>query len=127
MKKNKNELEKILNEIRKKILILETLEIKPNYSELSRKYKLDRRTIKKYKDGYFKNKEIKNRKSVLESLKEEIREKLELPGATITGVYQYFNKDKNICTYSNFYKYVQKQKLKPKKKPKANLRFETEL
>ena len=127
MKKNKNELEKILNEIRKEILILETLEIKPNYSELSRKYKLDRRTIKKYKDGYFKNKEIKNRKSVLESLKEEIREKLELPGATITGVYQYFNKDKNICTYSNFYKYVQKQKLKPKKKPKANLRFETEL
>lgn len=127
MKKNKNELEKELNEIRKEILILETLEIKPNFSELSRKYKLDRRTIKKYKDGYFKNKEIKNRKSVLEPIKDEIKEKLELPGATIVGVYQYFNKDKTICTYSNFYKYVQKNELKPKRKQKANLRFETDL
>ena len=106
---------------------METLGIKPNFSELSRKYKLDRRTIKKYRDGYFKNKEIKNRKSVLEPIKEEIKEKLELPGTTITGVYQYFNKDKKICTYSNFYKYVQKLELKPKKTPKANLRFETDL
>ena len=127
MKKTKNELEKKLNEIRKEILILETLEIKPNFSELSRKYNLDRRTIKKYKDGYFKNKEIKNRKSVLEPIRDEIKEKLELPGATIVGVYQYFNKDKNICTYSNFYKYVQKYELKPKRKQKANLRFETDL
>ena len=127
MKKTKNELEEKLNEVRKEILILETLGIKPNFSELSRKYKLDRRTIKKYRDGYFKNKEIKNRKSVLEPIKEEIKEKLELPGTTITGVYQYFNKDKKICTYSNFYKYVQKLELKPKKTPKANLRFETDL
>lgn len=127
MRKNKNELEEKINKVRSDILILETLKIKPNYSELSRIYKIDRRTIEKYKDGYSKNKETKNRKSKLEPLKDEIKEKLELPGATITGVYQYFNKDEKLCTYSNFYKFVKKFELKPKKKAKANLRFETDL
>ena len=51
MKRNKDELEKELNKIKKEVLILETLGIKPNYSELSRLYGIDRRTIKKYKNG----------------------------------------------------------------------------
>lgn len=127
MRKSISELEEKLNKVRSDILVLETLGIKPNYSELSRIYNVDRRTIQKYKDGYSKNKETKNRKSKLEPLKDEIKEKLELPGATITGVYQYFNKDEKICTYSNFYKFVKKFELKPKKKTKANLRFETDL
>ena len=96
MKKCKKELEEKINKVRRDILVLETLGIKPNYSELSRIYNIDRRTIQKYKDGYLKNKETKNRKSKLEPLKNEIKEKLELPGATITGVYQYFNKDEKI-------------------------------
>ena len=77
MKRNKDELEKKLNKIRKEVLILETLGIKPNYSELSRLYGVDRRTIKKYKDGYKNFKEIKNRKSKLDNLKDQIKEKLE--------------------------------------------------
>ena len=39
-------------ELRKELLILSTLEIKPNYSALSRKYNIDRRTVKKYNQGY---------------------------------------------------------------------------
>ena len=126
MKRNKDELEEELSKIRKEVLILETLGIKPNYSELSRLYNIDRRTIQKYKDGYRKIKEIKNRKSKLDDLKNQIKEKLELPGATITGVYQYFNKDKKICTYSNFHKYIIKHNLKPQKIKQPNMRYETE-
>ena len=106
---------------------METLEIKPNYSELSRLYKIDRRTIKKYKDGYKSSKENKKRKSQLDDIKEQIKEKLELPGATVTGVYQYFAKDRKICTYSNFIKYVRKEKLRPQKVKHPNLRHETKL
>ena len=127
MKKKQKELEENLNKVRKEILILETLGIKPNYSELSRTYKLDRRTIKKYENGYFENQELKSRKSILEPIKEEIKEKLDLPGATVVGVYQYFAKDKEFCTYSNFIKYVRKYKLRPPKVKQPNMRFETDL
>ena len=75
MRKSINELEENLNKVRSDILVLETLGIKPNYSELSRIYNIDRRTIQKYKNGYSKNKETNNRKSKLEPLKDEIKEK----------------------------------------------------
>lgn len=106
---------------------MKTLNIKPNYSELSRIYKIDRRTIKKYNNGYCRENIKIIRKSKLDNLKNEIKEKLELPGITITGLYQYFSKDNNIGTYSNFYKYINKHKLKPKKNNKAHLRFETDM
>lgn len=41
--KNRNER---IQKIKQELLIMKTLGIKPNYSELSRIYKLDRRTIK---------------------------------------------------------------------------------
>lgn len=118
----KNNLDKMLQEV----IIIKTLEIKPNYSELSRKYKIDRRTIKKYFNGYEKKK-TKDRKSKLDIYKDEIKEKLALAGATIAGVYQYFKDISEIGTYSNFYKYVISNNLRDKKDNNPNLRFETEL
>ena len=38
--------EQKIKELKKELLILETLNIKPNFSELSRKYGIDRRVIK---------------------------------------------------------------------------------
>ena len=67
------------------------------------------------------------RKSKLDDLKDEIKEKLELPGITVTGLYQYFSKNNDIGTYSNFYKYIKKHKLKPAKNNKVHLRFETDM
>ena len=49
-----------------------------------------------------------------------------MPGITVTGLYQYFKKEKDIGTYSNFYKYIKKHELKPKTNNKAHLRFETD-
>lgn len=112
--------------LRQELLVMETLNIKPNYSELARIYECDRRTVKKYNEGYTKENIKRKKPSKLDEHKENIKSKLELPGATINGTYQYFKKDNDIGTYSNFYKYVKKEKLKPQKNNKAHLRFETE-
>lgn len=112
--------------LRQELLVMETLNIKPNYSELARIYECDRRTVKKYNEGYTKENIKRKKPSKLDGHKENIKSKLELPGATINGTYQYFKKDNDIGTYSNFYKYVKKEKLKPQKNNKAHLRFETE-
>ena len=108
--------EENINKLKQELLVMDTLEIKPNYSELSRKYGIDRRTVKKYHEGYEGKSLTRNKGSILDKYKDEIKEKLELSGATINGTYQYFLKKENIGTYSNFYKYVPKQKLKPKRK-----------
>lgn len=112
--------------LRQELLVMETLNIKPNYSELARIYECDRRTVKKYNEGYTKENIKRKKPSKLDEHKENIKSKLELPGATINGTYQYFKKNNDIGTYSNFYKYVKKEKLKPPKNNKAHLRFETE-
>ena len=105
---------------------MKSLKIKPNYSELSRIYKLDRRTIEKYNNGYSKENLKRNKKSKLDEIKEEIKEKLELPGITISGLYQYFKAKKDIGTYSNFYKYIKKYELRKTKNNKTHIRFETD-
>ena len=120
------EYKKKIEEVKQEMLILKTLNIKLNYSELSRKHNIDRRTIKKYNNGYSRENTKRTRKSKLDDLKDEIKEKLELPGITITGLYQYLSKNRDIGSYSNFYKYVQKHKLKPKKRNKVHLRYETD-
>ena len=47
--------------LRQELLVMETLNIKPNYSELARIYECDRRTVKKYNEGYTKE-NIKRKK-----------------------------------------------------------------
>ena len=112
--------------LRQELLVLKTLNIKPNYSELSRLYGCDRRTVQKYNNGYSKENLTRDKTSKLDKYKEDIKNKLELPGATISGTYQYFKSEEEIGTYSNFYKYIKKEKLKPNKNNKVHLRFETE-
>ena len=121
-KENKEKIEKL----RQELLIMKSLKIKPNYAELSRIYKFDRRTIEKYNNGYSKENLKRNKKSKLDEIKDEIKEKLELPGITVKGLYQYFKSEKDIGTYSNFYKYIRKYELKPKKKNSSHMRFETD-
>ncbi|MCQ6253838.1 hypothetical protein [Methanocaldococcus sp.] len=90
---------------------LRSLGMKPNYSELSRKYGVSRQTISKYDKG-FKRAKKRKRVSVLDKYREEIKEKLSLPGSTITGVYKFiFRKDPNIGSRSNFDYYVRNHNL----------------
>lgn len=115
----------MIEKIKGELSIFRCLNMKPNYSELSRKYGVSRQTIAKYDKGFTK-KETRNRTSKLDQYKEEIEEKLNLPGSTITGVYKFFySKDNTIGCRSNFDYYVRKNKLKTKNKSSVHPRFET--
>lgn len=117
-------MEKIIGDLR----IMDTLGIKPNYSELSRKYGIDRRTIKKYHLGYAGKPKNKNKKSKLDKYFEEIKQKINLAGATIKGTYKYFQKKyPEIGTYSNFKAYVRKNKLIEPKNKDVHPRYETKM
>lgn len=91
-------------------VILDTLGIKPNYSELGRIHRMDRRTAKKRHLGIENKKRGRNSISCLDQYKELIKEKLDMPGTTKKGVYQYIimNVNDDIGTYSNFSKYLNK-------------------
>ncbi len=105
--------------------ILRYLNMKPNYSALSRQYGVSRQTIKKYDTGFTPSK-VKKRASILDPHYDEIKEKLALPGATITGVFHYLaNKYQNVGKRSNFDAYVRKHGLIVKRKSRARPRYET--
>ena len=106
-------MENKYDKLRKELVILDGLDIKPNYAELARKHNCDWRTVKKYNNGYEGKSKSRNRSSKLDKYKDRIKNKLALPGATISAVYQYFFKlDNSIGNYSNFNSYVKRYNLK---------------
>ena len=118
---------KELNKLKQELMIMKTNGIKPNYSELARLHKCDRRTVRKYDNGYIGKPITRNKESNLDKYKEDIKIKLELPGSTIKGVFEYFKeRDEDIGNYSNFYKYTKKNKLIKKKNNSFHPRYETE-
>ena len=83
-----------IQELRKEMLILDTLKIKPNYSDLSRRYHVDRRTVKKYDLGYDGERASTKRISKLDKYKDEIKEAVKngVFFLLICGAYQLFGK-----------------------------------
>lgn len=112
--------------IRSQLNIIKLFKMKPNFSELSRIYGIDRRTIKKYYEGYEGKPKTKKKSSKLDRYYEIIREKLKIKGITVKAVYEYLIDNKyDIGGYSNFNKYIKERNLKPIKKIKGHPRFET--
>ena len=118
-----------MKNIEGEIVVLKTLGIKPNYAALGREYGMDQRTAKRKYLCVENQKRGRKEGSMLDKYKETIKEKLTIPGVTIKAVYKYItmNIDVDVGTYSNFYKYVNKDKeyFIPSDK-KAHPRFETE-
>jgi len=115
------------NELKQELMILKTNGIKPNYSKLGRTYGLDRRTVKKYDNGYKGKPANRNKESRLDKFKEEIKVKVNLPDSNVSSAYQFFDENySDIGTYSNFYKYVKKNKLIENKNNNCHLRYETD-
>ena len=114
-------------EVITQLRILKMSGIKPNFSELARQYGIDRRTVKKYYDGYEGKPEHRKRSSKLDKHYETIKTKLSLRGANVRAVYEYILEevDSDIGTYSNFSKYVRSRGLKPQKTEKGHPRYET--
>lgn len=107
--------------------ILKMSDIKPNFSELARLYEMERRTIKKYYEGYEGKSKNRYKTSKLDKYKELIGIKLAIKGVNVRSVYEYLISeiDSDIGTYSNFNKYVKKEGLKPSKTPEGFPRYET--
>lgn len=109
------------------LTILNLSNLKPNFSELARMYGCDRRTIKKYYDGYEGKPKHHNKPSKLDCYEELIAQKLSIKGTTVKAVYEFFisEVDSSIGTYSNFNKYIKSKGLKPRRAEKGHPRFET--
>lgn len=118
------------NTLKTQLEIIKMNEIKPNFSELEREYGYDRRTIKRYYEGYEGKPKSRTRRSKLDRYQEEIAEKMQIKGVTITGVYQYIAQKyggEKIGCYCNFYHYVRKHDFVTAKKEKGHARYETAL
>ena len=72
-------MEKLITQLR----ILKEMNLKPNYSALAREYGCDRRTVKKYNEGYSGGEKTRNKKSKLDKYYEIIKEKLQYKGIHI--------------------------------------------
>lgn len=102
------------------------MDLKPNFSELARKYGFDRRTVKKYYEGYEGKPQTRNKTSKLDKYKDEIIERLQIKGIKVKAIYEYFlDKGYDVGGYSNFNKYIKNNHLKPTAKSKGHPRFET--
>lgn len=124
-----------MENLKGELMRLDANGIKPNYSELSRIYHKDRRTIKSEHDKLKEtNKDAlikKKKKSKLDKYRDVIKDKMSIPGTTKKAVYMFIqmnkiDEDDDIGGYSNFRKYVSKyaDDLVPKLNA-IHLRFET--
>lgn len=78
-------------------------DIKPNFSELARFYDLDRRTVKKYYDGYEGKAAHRDKPSKLDKHYDLIKQKLSIRGANVRTVYEFIlsERDPNIGIFAD--------------------------
>ncbi len=117
----------MINKLKGELAIMDSINIKPNYAALGRKYGMDWRTVKKYHNGYAGKPSTRNKKSKLDKYKAEIVNKLVIKRITVQGVYQFMVKKYGVAligSYANFNRYVKSNKLKPKLKKHGYPRFE---
>ena len=127
-----------LSNLPKLRMIMEAQQMKPNFSSLSRELQVDRRTVKKYYNG-FTNPKTKARKSKIDSLRPIIQELLSDDTLQTfyykANLWRYlvenhdlaiseFNFRKYISNHQEFQQYFNKSHSIPKQT--ALLRFETE-
>ena len=119
----------MIKNLKGELAIMDSMNLKPNYAALGRKYRMDYRTVKKYHNGYEGRPKTRNKGSKLDYFRAEITDKLRIKRLTVKGVYEFMVKKygiERIGTYSNFNKYVKKNKLKLQKKETGNPRYEKE-
>ncbi|MBN2619130.1 MAG: IS21 family transposase [Spirochaetales bacterium] len=116
-----------MQEIKSVLRVIKSMKLKPNFSKLAKIYGISRQTISKYYNGYSGKPKKRNKTSILDEYFIEIKEKCEIPGITVSSIYQYFRtKYGYICSESNFRKYVKNKNLPLNKiKNIAYPRFET--
>ena len=92
------------NNLKGELAIMDSLETKPNYAALGRKYGMDWRTVKKYHNGYEGRSPTRKKGSKLDQYKTEISEKLTIKRITVRGIYEFMVKKygiEHIGSYTN--------------------------
>ena len=111
------------------LMILKTMNIKPNFSALQRKYDIDRHTIKKYYlNNGIKYKERKSKMSKYDQYEKEILEIMQQPEVSIRALYQYLvDKYGDLdFTYSGLKSFTLRKGIKRKGRfVEAHVRYET--
>lgn len=119
----------ILNMLKADLTVLDKLEIKPNFADLARKYKMDYRTVKKYYEGYEGKPKNRKTKSRLDPYASIIEEKLSISRISHKGIYRMLLSkygEKEIGSYTNFMSYCKKNKLSHGRISAGNPKYETE-
>ena len=110
------------------LLIMKQLNIKPNYSDLSRRYGLDRHTIKKYySEGGKIIKQRKRKGSKYDVFSDDIIAVLNKPGVTKKAALEFL-KDKHpnfSWNYNGFKDFIHTNQLDNPRPKIPHLRFET--
>jgi len=109
------------------LAVMDGMKIKPNYAALGREYGMDWRTVKKYHEGYEGKPTSRKKGSKLDAYRDEIVERLAIKRTSVKGTYKFMTRKygiQRIGTYSNFSKYITKNKLKPKSSNEGHPRYE---
>ena len=116
-----------MNNIQGEILIMKTMNIKPNFAELSRVYDLDYRTIQKMYNGIEKQKVGRKKGSFWERYITDIKLLSRIQGITKKSMYQWLKMNKEeVASYQSFTAYMRQHKdLITEYKTKAHIRYET--
>lgn len=116
-----------MNNLKGELAVMDNLGIKPNYAALGRRYGMDWRTVKKYHEGYEGKPSTRNKGSRLDEYRDEIADKLTIKRISVQGVYERMVKKygiDRIGSRSNFMRYVNENKLKPKSNTTGHPRYE---
>lgn len=116
-----------MNNLKGELAVMDNLGIKPNYAALGRRYGMDWRTVKKYHEGYEGKSSTRNKGSKLDEYRNEIADKLSIKRISVQGVYERMVKKygiDRIGSRSNFMRYVNENKLKPKSNTTGHPRYE---
>ena len=121
----------IINNLLGELRIMDDFNTKPNYSDLARRYKMDRHTIKKYHDngGVPERKKVK-RKSKWDEYYDDIIMLFSLPSTSKMAIFQSLNYKHNgnlPGDYSSFRSYTWRKNLTCKKGDNTpHVRYETD-
>ncbi|WP_075666562.1 MULTISPECIES: hypothetical protein [unclassified Thermosipho (in: thermotogales)] len=116
-----------MEKVKQHLEMLRGMDLRPNFSELARIYGIDRRTVKKYWEGYQGKPKKRNKSSKLDKYFEKISMLMSIKGITIRAAYERLRDEEGgvVGIYSNFRKYVKRNGLRPEKASKGHARFET--
>jgi len=116
-----------IEDLYKEVNFLKVMDLKPNYSELSRKYNIDPRRVKKIYENGLPEKVTRNKPSKLDNYKEIIEEKMKLKGIKLSSLYNYLCEVEGYKgSYGSLTYYIRKNDIKKPTKENGKVVYETE-